>query len=105
MPTMTGPLPLLIYALGGVTAILLGLFIFLLIRGQSVSLDTHWGGLGGGLGGWRVSPALAALLGAIAFASLCVLLAVVSQQNELALELSKRSAPAKDAVPAKSAQP
>jgi hypothetical protein len=105
MPTMIGPLPLLIYALGGVTAVLLGLFIFLLVRGESVYLETHWGGLGGGLGGWRVSPALAALLGAIAFASLSVMLVVVSQQNDLALELSKRAAPTKDAVPAKSAQP
>lgn len=35
-----------------------------LVRGQSIEVTSHWGGLGGGLGGWRLSsPAMAALLG------------------------------------------
>jgi thiosulfate reductase cytochrome b subunit len=97
------PLPLLVYALGGVSAILLGLFVYLLLTGESVYLESHWGGLGGGLGGWRVSRALSALLGAIVFASICVLLAIVLQQSEI--EQKKLSVPPKDANPAKSAQP
>lgn len=100
---MAGPLPLIIYALGGVSAILLGLFVYLLMTGESVHLESHWGGLGGGLGGWRVSRALSALLGAIAFASICALLAVVLQQSEL--EQKKLSSPPRDANPAKTAQP
>jgi hypothetical protein len=97
---MPVPLPVLVYALGGVAVILLGIFVYLLMTGESVYLESHWGGLGGGLGGWRVSRALSALLGAIAFASLCVLLAVVLQQSEL--EQKRQSAPSN---PARTAQP
>src|SRR5271154_126167 len=30
-------------------------------------IESHWGGLGGGVGGWRVSPSLIYLSGAIIF--------------------------------------
>lgn len=36
-------------------------------RGEWPRIETSWGGLGGGLGGWRMSPALACLLGALVF--------------------------------------
>jgi hypothetical protein len=48
------------------------LFIFIvalvrsLSRGESVSVESHWGGLGGGIAGWRLSAPLIYLL-AIAF--------------------------------------
>ncbi|MCB9745795.1 MAG: hypothetical protein H6740_24685, partial [Alphaproteobacteria bacterium] len=34
------------------------------------TLETHWGGLGGGLGGWRASPSLIYLVGALWFGGL-----------------------------------
>jgi hypothetical protein len=38
-------------------------------RGESVELETHWGGLGGVLGGWRVSPLAILILFVLIFAS------------------------------------
>ena len=35
-------------------------------------VDSHWGGFGGGLGGWHMSASLAYLLGALAFAIMFV---------------------------------
>jgi hypothetical protein len=32
-------------------------------RGERIAVTTHWGGLGGGLGGWELSPALVHLMG------------------------------------------
>lgn len=55
---------------------LLGVTVVLLIgmlvsaRSESPSVESHWGGFGGGLGGWRISPSLAFLLGAIAFGAM-----------------------------------
>jgi hypothetical protein len=37
------------------------------VRDDPPRIESHWGGFGGGLGGWRMSPSLAYLLGAIAF--------------------------------------
>lgn len=39
-------------------------------EGAWPTLETHWGGLGGGLGGWRASPALIYLVGALWFGGL-----------------------------------
>ncbi len=36
-------------------------------RGESIEVTTHWGGLGGGLGGWRVSPPVIFLVGTLCF--------------------------------------
>lgn len=59
------------------TAAMLGLaagaffFTFTLIEqiklGHTVSVESHWGGLGGGLGGWRISGPLALLIGSLVF--------------------------------------
>lgn len=38
-------------------------------------LESHWGGLGGGLGGWRVSTSLVYLMAAVAFGGLLALTA------------------------------
>src|SRR5439155_21104920 len=49
------------------TLIFLGLFVWTMERGGSLQVESHWGGIGGGLGGWRASASLAYLLAAIAF--------------------------------------
>ncbi|MEE4455215.1 hypothetical protein [Novosphingobium resinovorum] len=36
-------------------------------RGSSLGFESHWGGLGGGSGGWRLSPATGAALLALSF--------------------------------------
>jgi hypothetical protein len=47
-------------------------FLVLAVRraaaGGSFGVDSHWGGFGGGLGGWRISPPLAYLLAGLALA-------------------------------------
>ena len=40
------------------------------VREDPPSVDTHWGGIGGGLGGWRISPSLAYLIAIIAFGAM-----------------------------------
>lgn len=49
------------------TLLLVVLFLWEAMRERPLSVESHWGGLGGGLGGWRISPALIYMLGAIAF--------------------------------------
>jgi hypothetical protein len=49
-------------------AMILG-FVYAVGR-ESPRIESHWGGFGGGLGGWRISPSLAYLIGAIAFGAL-----------------------------------
>lgn len=41
-----------------------------LAHGGRVEVRTYWGGLGGGLGGWRLSSAAVYLMGALAFGAL-----------------------------------
>lgn len=43
--------------------------VHLLRIGESIELESKWGGLGGGLGGWRMSPAAGLLVLAIALAA------------------------------------
>jgi hypothetical protein len=38
-----------------------------LVRGDAIEISSHWGGLGGGLGGWRLSPISTLLLLALVF--------------------------------------
>ena len=45
-------------------------------RGRPPSLETSWGGFGGGLGGWHLSPALTYLLAALFLGGLLGVLAV-----------------------------
>lgn len=54
------------------------------------AVETHWGGLGGGLGGWRVAPAFVYLVGALAFGSLLV--AVALQQPPAAGDVAAAAA-------------
>jgi hypothetical protein len=41
--------------------------ILLLGQGETIELHSHWGGLGGALGGWRLSPATSLVLLTLAF--------------------------------------
>jgi hypothetical protein len=49
-------------------------FLTRLIRsledGQQLGVESHWGGLGGGVGGWRISMPVAYFIGVAAFAAL-----------------------------------
>jgi hypothetical protein len=47
--------------LGVASLVFLGLFVASVLLGNAPRMDSHWGGLGGGLGGWQVSPSLAFL--------------------------------------------
>jgi hypothetical protein len=59
-------LPVII--LGGVAVIAAAAAIARFEKGDRVELESHWGGLGGGLGGWRVSAVTILSLLALVFA-------------------------------------
>jgi hypothetical protein len=60
-------LPAALVLICGTLALLAGFYAFDgLARGDAVAIDSHWGGLGGGLGGWRLSPISTLLLLALA---------------------------------------
>ena len=56
-----------LYAFGAATAWFIHRFHESMQQEGWPGLETHWGGLGGGLGGWRVSPSVIYLLGALSF--------------------------------------
>jgi hypothetical protein len=51
--------------LGTLTFLLL--FIRAMERGDSPAFESHWGGIGGGIGGWRMSTSLTYVMGAAVF--------------------------------------
>jgi len=53
--------------LGAGTVLFLVLFIRLIERGVSPQIESNWGGIGGGMGGWRMSASLTYLAGAVVF--------------------------------------
>jgi len=65
-------------ALGGAVVVLLaaGSIAFIvaaawrLRRGEEFEVTSHWGGFGGGLGGWRISPPLMLLATGLAMAAM-----------------------------------
>jgi len=61
------------------TVIFIILFVRMVERGISPQVETHWGGLGGGIGGWRMSQSLTYLAAATAFG---ILFAVFVMQLE-----------------------
>jgi hypothetical protein len=67
------------------TFLALGTLIFLVLfvaanqRGIFPAIESHWGGLGGGLGGWQMSSSLSYLIGAVVFG---ILFSVVILQEE-----------------------
>jgi hypothetical protein len=53
----------------GLGTVLFTFFLVLDLReGHPVAVETHWGGLGGGVGGWRLSRALSMLIATLVFA-------------------------------------
>ena len=68
--------------LGVGTFILLVLFVQRLQRGGAPQIETHWGGIGGGLGGWRMSASLGYLIIATVLAVLFVVFFLQFDQRE-----------------------
>jgi hypothetical protein len=55
----------------GLAAIVFTVFLVLtLSRGNSIEMETRWGGIGGGGGGWRLSSSFSYLLAALLFGGL-----------------------------------
>lgn len=69
--------------------------------GDSLSVESHWGGLGGGVGGWRISRAAVYLICTVTFGALTAM--SVSQYREIETkgeEKSRPSAASKKSEPA-----
>jgi hypothetical protein len=64
-PTLPSPQSLLLFFFGIVLVMLLWVFGRSLRSGDGVAIESHWGGLGGGIAGWRVSAPLIYLLGIV----------------------------------------
>ncbi|HKV12884.1 MAG TPA: hypothetical protein VJ725_32375 [Thermoanaerobaculia bacterium] len=60
-------------------------------RPAGIGIETSWGGFGGGLGGWKISPSLVYLLASLVFGSL-LCMAVVGLTKK---DSTEESAPAK----------
>jgi len=65
------------------SALSLAGFAYFVMRQERIRIESHWGGLGGGLGGWTISNPLACLVLAIAFGALCVALSMQQQKPDL----------------------
>lgn len=63
---------LLLLLFGGLTALFAVIFFIAVLRGDAPLVETHWGGIGGSLGGWRLSKSLVYFLGALAFGAMAV---------------------------------
>ena len=57
-------------AFGAAAIVFLVFLVLTLSRGNSIELETRWGGIGGGGGGWRLSSSLSYLLAALLFGGL-----------------------------------
>jgi len=84
-------------ALAITTGIFLALFVKTIDKG--ISAESHWGGFGGGVGGWRASPALVYLLAAFVFGSLFTLL-VLRLADVVAPQPKDKDKPAATGAPA-----
>ena len=64
---------ILLMALGGLLGAAFVWCVWLFVRlvgdGVPVSIESHWGGIGGGIGGWSLSPSMAYLAASLLFAS------------------------------------
>lgn len=74
-----------LYAFGAATGWFLQRFHATMQQEGWPGMETHWGGLGGGLGGWRVSPSVVYLMGALSFGGL--LAYSVPQEIEVPVEV------------------
>lgn len=64
-PIVPSPQSVALILVGLVLLILLWVFFRALNQGEGVAIESHWGGLGGGIGGWRLSAPLIYLLGIV----------------------------------------
>jgi len=62
------------WALGVGAALSFLLFLIQLVRGDGPQIESHWGGFGGGLGGWRLSPSAALLIITLVLSSMAAML-------------------------------
>jgi hypothetical protein len=82
------------------TVLGVGILVFLILfiadvgRGISPGVESHWDGLGGGVGGWQMSSSLTYFLGVLIFGVLFSVL-VLREENAVA---SQTSSPAADAI-------
>lgn len=67
-------------------------------RGDQIGMNSHWGGLGGGLGGWRISAPTATILLALVF--LGATLAVVPRTGEVSNKQDANEADANNSITA-----
>jgi hypothetical protein len=63
-----------------VAIVFAGLLVYEVSRGGAVSIESSWGGFGGGLGGCRVSPAFVYLVIVIVFGSMSSMAILQSQK-------------------------
>jgi hypothetical protein len=57
---------------GGLALIALTRVVQLFAQGDRIELQSHWGGLGGGLGGWRLSPVAGLVLLTVALCGVAI---------------------------------
>jgi len=84
-----------------VTLIFVALFIYELWQGRAPMIESHWGGIGGGGGGWRMSNSLAYLLAMFGIAALLVVVHV--REFRPVSEIRDQMSAAATAAPATSA--
>ena len=84
-----------------------GLFLWRFYRsmndGEELRIDYHWGGLGGGLGGWRISKPFGYLFATFALSGLLAV-AVINLQPEKAPAAEQRAGDQKAADQKKAEQ-
>jgi hypothetical protein len=77
MNHQAGAIPGAALLLCGVIAFMAALFAFeRLKKGEAITFDSYWGGLGGSLGGWRLSPATTTIALALIFLGATVTIAI-----------------------------
>jgi hypothetical protein len=81
--------------------VFLGLFVSE-ARRHPASVDSHWGGFGGGLGGFRISASVLYLLAALSFGTMAVYLLGPRERPSRAAAAAV-AAPARTAAPAQGA--
>lgn len=73
---------MLIVLLGSAALVAMVQAIDRLQRGESIELQSHWGGLGGALGGWRLSPVTSLLVLALVLAGGAIGVGVGNKKGE-----------------------
>lgn len=81
----------LIGFLGAITLWLAMACYALIRRNNGLTFESHWGGLGGGLGGWRASPALVVAILTLLFASATVGVALYEPGRQAAAKVESKT--------------